>query len=345
MEWTPAAGIVNGEAEIAGANYPDIRFFKAVKLTAKDPQINMPGSWETCTPLTMKNFSAISYFFAQRLNTELTGVPIGIINCSWGGTPAEVWIAESDVANDKTVAEAAVKLTNTQWGPNQPGRAYNAMINPLAGFKVAGVLWYQGESNVGSHVYDKTLSTLIETWRAAWQDNFPFYYVQITPFNYEGNTTQGVTIRNAQRKVLQQVTKTDMVVVSDISPVNDIHPRDKKPVGVRLANLALKNIYGIDKGVVNSPLYKNFKLNGSKLTVYFENATGLHFTNKTSHLFEIAGTDGVYHIAKAKIENDAVVLTSKEVAKPTQVRFAWHNTAQANLFNGADLPASSFISE
>jgi len=218
------------------------------------------------------------------------------------------------------------------------------MISPLAGYKIAGVLWYLGESNVGSNVYDKTLSTLITAWRTAWKDDFPFYYVQIAPFNYEG-TMQGVTIRNAQRKVLQQVNKTALVVISDISPVDDIHPRDKKPVGIRLANLALNNIYKINKGEVNSPLYKKFKADGNRLTVYFDNAEGLHFTNNTSALFEIAGSDSMYYPAKATIKKDTVVLTSLNVKVPTQVRFAWHNTAQANLFNSANLPASAFISE
>lgn len=116
-------------------------------------------------------------------------------------------------------------------------------------------------------------------------------------------------------------------------------------MGTRLANLALKNLYGVNKGIVNSPLYKDFKFSGNKASINFDNAEGLHFTNKTSDLFEVAGSDGVFHRATAKIEKDAVVVTCKEVEKPEQVRYAWHNTTAADLFNKANLPASSFTSE
>lgn len=345
MEWTPASGIDNAEEEIAKANYPDIRFFTVPKLTAGHPQINLTGNWQACTPETMKYFSAIGYFFAQHLQEDLKGVPIGIINSSWGGTPAEIWMPEDTIANDTILATAAAKLTPAQWGPVEPGRAYNAMIHPFAGFKLSGVLWYQGESNVGSQVYNKTLAGLIHSWRAAWHDDFTFYYVQIAPYNYEGSTSLGAVIRNAQRRVLQEVPKTGMVVISDVGNINDIHPRNKKPVGIRLANLALTNQYGIDKGIVNGPLFKNIEVSGTTVTVNFDNARGLHFSDKTTSLFEVAGADGVYHPARAKIKNNKVIVLSKAVKAPQQVRFAWLNAAVPNLFNSANLPASSFISE
>jgi sialate O-acetylesterase len=345
MEWTPSSGIENAEAEIAKADYPNIRFFTARKLTAQSPQINLPGSWQQCTPETMRYFSAIGYFFAQHLQEDLKGIPIGIINSSWGGTPAEIWLPQDYIAKDSLLASAAAKLTASEWGPHKPGLAYNAMIHPFAGLKLAGVLWYQGESNVGSGVYDKTLAGLITSWRTAWHDDFNFYYVQIAPFNYKGGTTQGVSTRNEQRKVLQLVAKTGMVVISDVGNINDIHPRNKKPVGIRLANLALSNQYGINKGLVNSPLFKDLKVNGSKITVNFNYADGLHFKGKTSKLFEVAGSDGVYHPAIAKIKNNTVIVYSNKVEKPTQVRFAWHNAALADVFNSANLPASSFTSE
>jgi sialate O-acetylesterase len=219
------------------------------------------------------------------------------------------------------------------------------MIQPFIGFKIAGVLWYQGESNVGSHVYDKTLAGLIKSWRGVWGSEFPFYFVQIAPYNYEGSTDLGAVIRDSQRKVLQAVDNTGMVVVSDISTTDDIHPRNKKTVGERLANLALSDHYGMNKGVVNGPLYKSLKADKNKLTVYFDNAEGLKFKGKTSALFEVAGDDAIFHKADAKIEKNTIVLTSKDVKKPTRVRYGWGNTAQADLFNGAGLPASSFTTE
>ncbi|MEO5943857.1 MAG: sialate O-acetylesterase [Ferruginibacter sp.] len=345
MEYTPAAGIVNGDAEITKANYPNIRFFTVPKISAKSEQINLPGQWQTCTPESMKYFTAVGYFFAQHLQEDLKAVPIGIINSSWGGTPAEIWFPAAYIAKDPVLSTAAAKLTPVQWGPTEPGRTWNAMINPLVGFKIAGALWYQGESNVGSNVYDKTLGGLITSWRQAWGDEFPFYFVQIAPYKYGGNNIGGAVIRDAQRKLLNEISKTAMVVISDISTPDNIHPKDKKPVGNRLANLALNNIYGINKGIVNGPLYKEIKVKDNKATVYFDNAAGLHFKAAPSTLFEIAGADGIYHTATAKIVNETVVLTSKDVQKPTAVRFAWHDSDQADLFNSAMLPASSFISE
>jgi sialate O-acetylesterase len=344
MEWTASSGIDDAAAEIAKANYPNIRFFTVPKLTAKTEQLNLTGNWQVCTPETMQYFSAVGYFFAQHLQEDLKNVPIGIINSSWGGTPAEIWMPADYIAKDADVASAAAQLKPVIYGPTEGARAYNAMIHPFAGFKIAGALWYQGESNVGSNVYSKTLSTLIASWRDAWQDNFPFYFVQIAPYDYGKDNYSGVVIRDAQRRVLSHVANTGMVVISDVSPTTDIHPRNKKPVGVRLANLALSTHYKLNKGVVNGPIYKSHEANGSKLTVYFDNAQGLTF-KETTNQFEIAGADGVYHSATAKIEKGAVVLTSKAVKKPLHVRYAWANTAQANLFNGAGLPASSFISQ
>ena len=128
------------------------------------------------------------------------------------------------------------------------------MIYPFVGFKIAGTLWYQGESNVGSTVYDKTLSALITSWRKAWQDDFPFYYVQIAPYKTGTNNFSNVTLRDSQRKLLKEVSNTGMVVISDVSDTIDIHPKDKKSVGIRLANLALANTYKTNSGLVNLSL-------------------------------------------------------------------------------------------
>ena len=345
MEWTAGQGIDNAEAEIAKASYPTIRFFTAPKLSSAYPQINVPGDWKICTPETMKYFSAIGYFFAERLHKELKNIPIGIINSSWGGSPAEVWMPEAYIAKDPVIATAAAKLAPVPWSPVEGGRTYNAMIYPFVGYKVAGVLWYQGEANVGSDVYDKTLAGLIKSWREVWKDDFPFYFVQIAPYKYDGGDYYAVVIRDAQRRVVQAVPKTGMVAINDISTTEDIHPRNKRPVGERLANLVLSDVYIQDKGTVNGPLYKSLEAGKAKLTVYFDNEAGLHFKGKTSSQFEIAGADGIFHTAQARIIKNTIVLTSKEVKTPLKVRYAWHNTATADVFNNSGLPMSSFISE
>jgi sialate O-acetylesterase len=345
MEMNAGWGIDNGEEAIKNATNPNIRFFTVPKLTATTHQDNLLGNWTECTPETMKYFSAVGYFFAKRLQEDLKNVPIGLISSNWGGTPAEIWTPEEVIQNDAILLEDAKNRKEETYGPNQPGRAFNAMIYPLIPFKIAGVIWYQGESNVGSTVYDKTFSVLITSWRKLWKSDFPFYYVQIAPFNYGENHFNGAIIRDAQRKVLQQVPNTGMVVTSDISPINDIHPKDKKSVGTRLANLALVNTYKTNTNLVNGPLYKGLKIQKNKVIVSFDFADGLHFSNPKSTLFEIAGADGVFYQAVASIKNNTILLQSDKVKNPVKVRFAWKNNDQSNLFNKANLPASSFISE
>ncbi|GLB49354.1 sialate O-acetylesterase [Neptunitalea lumnitzerae] len=345
MEMSAAWGIENGDAEMAAANYPTIRFFKTPKSTSDAPQLDVNAQWEVCTPEVMKYNSAVAYFFAQKLHKELDSIPVGIMVSAWGGTPAEIWIPSEVIKKDETLSMEADKLQPAEWGPIKPAKTFNTMIQPLVGYSIAGFLWYQGESNVGSNHYDETLGALINTWRTLWKNNeLPFYLVQIAPFNYENDTYSGVKIRDAQRKLVTKVPNTAMVVISDVSTTDDIHPKNKKPVGERLANIALKNKYKAYEGTISGPLFSNFEIDKNKVIVHFNNNEGLYFSSKENQ-FEIAGEDGIFYTAKATIKNNSIYLKSKKVKKPTDVRFAWGNTIQSNLFNKAQLPASSFTSK
>ncbi|MBO0322187.1 sialate O-acetylesterase [Muricauda sp. CAU 1633] len=341
MEMSASWGIDNGDTDVAQAHHPQIRFFNVPKKSARTPQDDLPAQWETCSPESMKNSSAIAYFFARKLREELGEVPVGLIVSAWGGTPAEVWIPEETIEKNTELASAANQLTPVVWGPVEPARAYNAMIHPLVGYGLAGTLWYQGEANTGSQVYEKTLGGLIGAWREKWESDFPFYFVQIAPYQYGGDNVNGVEIRDAQRRVLENVQNTAMVVISDVSPVDDIHPKDKKSVGERLAKVALKKHYGSIHGLVESPLFKQVTFNKNKAIITFEHADGLYAKDKKS-LFEIAGHDKKFFPATFVVEDKTIVVSSKKVKDPKYVRFAWGNTLQANIFNMADLPASSF---
>lgn len=345
MEWKATSGIDNAQEEVANANYPHIRFFTVDHRTATTPQIDMKGSgWQECTPETMKNFSAVAYFFARRVQEE-TGVPVGLINSSWGGTPAEAWTPESIYQNNATLAHSAAKLQQVPWGPVEPGRLYNSMIAPLTNFNIAGTIWYQGESNTrNADTYQETFSALINSWRGLWGYDFPFYYVQIAPFSY-GENRDGVLVRNEQRKVLE-LPNTGMAVICDIGDTTDIHPQNKQDVGLRLANIALKNHYGkMGNTLVTSPLYRSHSVEGKKVMVNFEHAEGLTGEKNRSELFELAGEDGVFHPATARIKDDQVIVQSRMVKEPVSVRYAWGNTTAADIFNEAGLPASCFVSE
>jgi sialate O-acetylesterase len=292
----------------------------------------------------MADFSAVAYFFAKKVHTQ-TGVPIGLIDASWGASSAEVWTPKQVFENNTDLKESAKLITANPWVANQPSLLYNAMIAPLGQFKIAGTLWYQGESNTANYgTYTDLFSEMIGSWRAQWGYDFPFYFVQIAPFKY-GRKYEGAEIRNAQRKTLE-LAKTGMVVVSDIGNIEDIHPQNKKDVGERLANLALKNQYGAELVLVNGSLYKSVHFEGRKAIVLFDHAEGLHTKGvKRPVLFELADANGEFFPAKAKIMGNSVELSSKMVKKPTKVRYAWSNTAEPHLFNAANLPTSCFITE
>ena len=344
MEMSASWGIDNGDVEMAQADYPTIRFFTIPKISAKTPQNDLPADWEICTPETMKYSSAVAYFFAKKLQETLKDVPIGLVVSAWGGTPAEIWMPKETIEKDPVLTEAANKLTPVEWGPTEPARAYNAMIHPLVGYTMAGTLWYQGESNVGSKIYDKTLTGLIQSWRGLWDRVFPFYFVQIAPYQYGEDHFSGVEIRDAQRRVLNEVSNTGMVVISDVSPTDDIHPKDKKSVGIRLANLALKKHYHTINGLVESPTFSGVSFQKNKAALSFGHADGLYIKDKKS-LFEVAGEDQQFHPATYKLKGEMVIISSKKVKEPKYVRFAWGNTIQSNLLNKANLPASSFTTK
>jgi sialate O-acetylesterase len=344
MEWSAASGIENAEEAIAGAENPEIRFFQVAHRTADDPQQDLDGSWVSSTPETMKHFSAVAYFFGKKLNEELD-VPIGLINSSWGGTPAEVWMPEELFKNNLKLKEAASLLPEEPWGPREPGRLYNAMIAPLTSFKLAGILWYQGESNThNADYYELVFTNLIQSWREIWEEELPFFYAQIAPYDY-GEGDSGVKVRDAQRRVLK-VPNTAMVLTSDIGNIKDIHPQNKLDVGLRFANIALDVVYDQPSESAYAPTFDRVEKDGKQLNIYFDNAEGLQIDpqNKESQ-FEVAGEDRQFHPATAKIKNGVVTLRAKQVKEPQFVRFSWGNMSTSNLFNEAGLPASSFTTE
>lgn len=243
MEWTANMQVEHAEEAIQEANHPEIRFFTVLHRASDAPQLDVEGEWVVCSPATMRYFSAVAYFFGKEMQQHLK-VPVGLINSSWGGTPAEIWTDPTLIAQNQTLATAAALLPDVPWGPKEPGRAYNTMIRPLIPFQIAGALWYQGEANtVNAGTYDQLLATMVQNWRTAWGYEFPFYYVQIAPYNY-GKPMEGVLVREAQRKAMAMIPNSGMVVVSDIGNINDIHPRNKIDVGKRLANWALSQTYG-----------------------------------------------------------------------------------------------------
>jgi sialate O-acetylesterase len=270
-------------------------------------------------------------------------VPIGLINVSWGGTPAEVWLPDSLVLNDSKLAAANKKLREDNRWPNKPGVVFNAMIHPLMPLAISGAIWYQGEGNTAAPlVYKDMMEQLIQSWRKGFNRDLAFYYVQIAPFDY-GEVENGTLIREQQVKMLE-IPNTGMVVIADhVEDVKDIHPRYKKPVGERLANLALTDTYGKTGIVSRSPVYKKMAVEKNRIRIWFDNAEGgLMSKGKEVTEFQIAGEERKFVPARAKIDGSTVVVSSREVKKPAAVRFGWPNNSIPNLFSKEGLPVSCF---
>ncbi len=187
---------------------------------------------------------------------------------------------------------------------------------------------------------------MISDWRKLWNEgDFPFYFVQIAPFNYGGDSTLAAALRDAQRRTLNASNNTGMAVTMDIGEKDNIHPADKQDVGKRLSYWALNKIYGEKNVVYSGPLYKNFEVKDNKIIVSFTSADGgLTSNNKPLKDFELAGDDGVWKSAIATIQGDKVIVTNNDVTKPVAVRYGFYSYATGTLFNGAGLPASSFTS-
>jgi sialate O-acetylesterase len=217
------------------------------------------------------------------------------------------------------------------------------MIYPLTQFNIAGAIWYQGEANVGTNsTYAKLLTTMIDSWRDAWKKNLPFYYVQIAPFDYgEGN--KGALLQEAQAKAMKH-PNVGMAVITDlVDSVTNIHPSHKKEVGNRLAGWALGETYKKSGEHYKSPMMKNVEIDKNKVVVSFDNApNGLKAAAKNVEGFFVAGEDGQWQAAQAKIKKDRVVVSSKKVREPKYVRFGFGNTLIGNLFSTEGLPVAPF---
>src|SRR5699024_9437553 len=306
------APILHSQEEIKNADYPKIRLFKVERNIAFQPQENCTGNWLACSPKTVKDFSATAYFFGKQLYKKLN-VPIGLIETCWGGTVAEAWTSRSGLkglgdfggalekvdsikhhmANDK-ISEKPEK--NAQKNPNLPTVLYNGMIHPLIPYAMKGVIWYQGESNVGrAKQYSQLFPDMIQDWRKQWKDGtFAFYYLQIDSYIYGDSGRKGAALRDAQRKSLS-VPNTGMVVTLDIGDTTNIHPANKEEVGRRLSLWALNKTYGRKDIVYSGPLFDKMEVKGAKIVMSFKHVDR-ELISKGGDLdcFEIAGRNGEF---------------------------------------------------
>ncbi len=373
MEW-PLQKTDNAEAVIAAATDNDFRFFTVPRTPSDKSLTTVVASWKPCTPANAAPFSGVAYYFGHHLRKEV-GVPVGLINASVGGTLAEAWTARETLAGDpelkkilaehdqaivafpEKLARYKADLTNAPQNvksgsqvkapppenpaksKNRPSCLYNGMIAPLVPYAMRGVIWYQGESNSSrADRYAHLFGSLIHSWRQTWGlGEFPFLFVQVAP-----RTKWTPELREAQLHTWQQVSNTAMAVTMDWGAADDSHPRNKKPVGDRLALAARVLAYG-EKLEYSGPVFAAVKMDGERAVLSFTHlGGGLVAKGGALKGFTVAGADKVFVPAQAEIIGDTVVVSSPKVKAPVAVRYGWANVPDVNLFNRADLPATPF---
>ncbi len=377
-----SAVLKDGAKEIREANHPDIRLLvvgrKGSAYPLEDAAAVTP--WARCSPDSAKDFSAVAYFFGRSIE-EHEKVPVGLIDSTWGGTPAESWTSLGALSADAGLmpvfaaraamierepnamrADAAALRAKARglpapkkdWHPDlvsyEPAALYNAMIAPFTKLPIRGVIWYQGETNSALNrapLYGKLFPALIQDWRRQWQEgDFPFLFVQLAGFT-STEKEDWPTIREAQRMTLS-LRNTGMAVAVDVGAADNVHPPDKQTVGERLALWARSLSYG--ENVPHSgPLFRQAVPLHNSMQVEFDHADGLNAHGGALRGFEVAGADRIFSEANAMIvskntKGETLSVSSPAVASPLYVRYAWRNFPEANLYNKVGLPASPFTS-
>lgn len=335
---------ISGSAEaIALSSNSQIRLFAVKRAKSLSPLADVDAKWQLCEPENVAEFSATAYFFGQMLNKTLK-VPIGLINASWGGTRIEPWMSEMGIKNFDEV-KIPEKIATNDFSVQTPTVLFNAMINPLVGYGIKGVIWYQGESNrTEPKTYQKLLPGLIQNWRTLWNlGDFPFYYTQIAPYVYGKEGLNSAYLREAQLKASTTLPNIGMACILDVGEKETIHPSHKKTGADRLALLALEKTYGV-KGIQGeSPTLKEMKIENGIAKLYFNNATlGLTSFNQPLSNFEIAGADRKFYLAEAVITKEGVNVSSSSVKEPVAVRYAFKDFVVGDLFGLNGFPVSSF---
>ena len=344
---------VEGGADeiIRSADYPDIRFFVVPTGQAYEPQDDCKGSWQLPSVHTSAEFSAAAWFFATSLEKALR-VPVGIVVSAYGGSKVESWLSREILEGypDVDLSREAIERCDPPY--ERPLLMYNAMICPIRNYTFKGIIWYQGESNVGTHqTYARRLADMVNLWR---QDfglgELPFYYAEIAPYDYDNpvQDEKSAYLREAQFKAQALIPNSAMFSTNDlVEPYerHNIHPRDKRTVGHRFSYLALNLTYGQKQINCFGPQYKSWQAKGNEAWVAFDNLQMGICRNYDLRGFEVAGEDRVFHPAD-KVwlhwQTNEVVISSEKVPHPVAVRYGFRDFMPGTMIGGNELPTVPF---
>ncbi|MGL5111019.1 MAG: GDSL-type esterase/lipase family protein [Flavobacterium sp.] len=370
----PLQNAEHGMAEVQGAKAnSQLRFFqyKPIQETdetawdsltlAKTNQLKyFSGKWSVCDSVTAKDFSAIAYYFGKKISYE-ENVPIGLIQVAVGGSPIESWIDRYTLEHDDKAVDvlynwrktdflmpwvrerADVNLKNAtnpkQRHPYEPSYNFEAGITDFTDFPIKGVLWYQGESNTHNiNWYEHLLPIMVKSWRKAWNIDFPFYFVQLSSID----RPSWPEFRAMQSSLSLKIPNSAMAVSMDYGDEKNVHPKQKKEIGDRLARIALKETYKKDL-IAYGPIPIKVTLKGDALWISFTSVKKL-LTKEQQPLkgFEIVSKTGQHIAVEAKIVGNQVVIYIPKGATIQSVLYAWKPFTKANLINEERLPCATF---
>ena len=351
--------VLNYNQEVLNAaGKRQVRSAKIPSIMRMTPQEDANTEWRECSPATVGEFSATGYFFAKLVNKALD-IPIGLIEANKGGSRVESWLTKENLEKYTQEPTDTMGIVNYKkefdyqralvWG--------NATFNPILNYTVKGILFYQGCSNVGDpgNQYSERLKLLVEQWRQQFGlGEIPFYFVQIAP--YESGNAQGTwnaLLQEQQFRASQIIPNSALVCTNDcVFPYEgtQIHPAQKQKVGQRLAYLALNKTYGIGSVICESPSYKDMQVKGDTVMIHLNNEYGGISRFEDIQGFEVAGSDRVFHPAKAShfwqpgggYWDECIVISSPDVRQPVAVRYCFRNWQLGNLANQGGLPLFPF---
>ncbi len=358
----PVREMIGAEEVISRADERPIRLLNVALNFSETPLENMKGNWRIGTAESVGEFSAVGYSFGRKLFDNLD-IPIGLVFTGIGASSVQAYIPKEDLANDAMLNEVYLQpyLADPKSKEQidggfsfekvmRPYLLYNALIHPLTRLSIRGFIWYQGEANhLERTSYVHATQTMMKSWRRNFsQGQLPFYYVQIAPFFHDREDPVlafDAYFREAQEKVAT-LNNVYMVSTMDVGEAKDLHPKNKKPVGERLAAVALNREYNQLDVVFQGPVVDEVKFEGRRAQVYFKpetRGTGLQTRDGQSpRFFYVAGNDRIFYPAEAFIDGDRIVVESNKVTNIVAVRYAFFNYPVTNLENKEGFPALPF---
>ena len=354
--WNCPVGDAGQEIATAGEWAGKIRMATVPKTGAVTPKEWVSGCrWQVPSPATAKNMSATAWFYAQMMERVLQ-VPIGILTVAWGGSSVEGWTPRQILQTYKDIdIEKELKRgwNGKWWEYYTPLIMYNGMLHPVRHYTIRGFIWYQGEANVGKDTYFDRMKTMIKVFRDEFggtPSQLPFYLSEIAPWAGYGPYDSAPLLRDAQHRIGQEVENAGCITINDlVEPfeARQIHPREKRQVGYRLAYMALNKTYGMKDINTDYPEYDHSTASNDTVRIFFKHADNGFSRMDDIKGFEVAGADGKFYPAQAMVkENDiSVYVVSKDVAVPKKVQYGYRAFMPGNIGSTYGLPVVPFRAE